>query len=110
MSAYVLGFHDIDKTKLMIVGGKGANRGELSKIEGIHVPDGFCISTEAFKRIIVEMPSVNKLLDQLSLLKMEDRDKISELSGALRRVMLIWKMAISWSPLLTLVEHHCLFP
>ncbi|HYX49554.1 MAG TPA: hypothetical protein VE843_07415, partial [Ktedonobacteraceae bacterium] len=27
MSSYVLGFQDIDKTKLMVVGGKGANLG-----------------------------------------------------------------------------------
>ncbi len=87
MSSHVLGFQDIDKTKLMVVGGKGANLGELSKIEGIRVPDGFCISTEAFKRIIGETSSINELLDQLSLLKVEDRDKISELSGEIRRVI-----------------------
>lgn len=85
MSSFILGFQDIDKTKLMVVGGKGANLGELSKIEGIRVPDGFCISTEAFKRIIGETSSINELLDQLSLLKVEDRDKIGELSGAIRR-------------------------
>ncbi len=60
MSSFVLGFQDIDKTKLMVVGGKGANLGELSRIEGIRVPDGFCISTEAFKRIIRETPSINE--------------------------------------------------
>src|SRR5438034_3597703 len=87
MSSYVLGFQDVDKTKLMVVGGKGANLGELSKIEGIRVPDGFCISTEAFKRIIGETSSINELLDQLSLLKVEDRDKISKLSGEIRRVI-----------------------
>ena len=87
MSSYVLGFQDIDKTKLMVVGGKGANLGELSKIEGIRVPDGFCISTEAFQRIIGETSSMNELLDQLSLLKVEDRDKIGELSGEIRRVI-----------------------
>ncbi len=87
MSSYVLGFQDIDKTKLMVVGGKGANLGELSKIEGIRVPDGFCISTEAFKRSIGETSSMNELLDQLSLLKVEDRDKIGELSGEIRRVI-----------------------
>ena len=87
MSSFVLGFQDIDKTKLMVVGGKGANLGELSKIEGIRVPDGFCISTEAFKRIIGETSSINGLLDQLSLLKVEDRDKIGELSGEIRRVI-----------------------
>ena len=85
MSSYVLGFQDIDKTKIMVVGGKGANLGELARIEGIRVPDGFCISTEAFKRIIGETPSINELLDQLSLLKLEDRDKISELSSEIRR-------------------------
>ena len=87
MSSFVLDFQDIDKTKLMVVGGKGANLGELSKIEGIRVPDGFCISTEAFKRIIGETSSINELLDQLSLLKVEDRDKIGELSGEIRSVI-----------------------
>src|SRR5215813_8852308 len=87
MSSYVLGFQDIDQTKRMIVGGKGANLGELSKMEGIRVPDGFCISTEAFKSIIGETPSMNALLDQLALLKVEDREKISELSGEMRRVI-----------------------
>ena len=87
MSAFVLGFQDIDKTKLTVVGGKGANLGELSKIEEIRVPDGFCISTEAFQRIIGETSSINKLLDQLSLLKVEDRQKIGELCGEIRRVI-----------------------
>lgn len=103
MSSYVLGFQDIDKTKLMVVGGKGANLGELFKIEGIRVPDGFCISTEAFKRIIGETYLINELLDQLSFLKVEDRsgrkrnslllldqatrEKIAELSGEIRKVI-----------------------
>ncbi|MDZ8260764.1 phosphoenolpyruvate synthase [Nostoc sp. ChiQUE01b] len=87
MSSFVLCLQDVDKTKLTVVGGKGANLGELSKIEGIHVPDGFCISTEAFKRIIGKTSSINKLLDQLSLLKVEDRHKIGELSGEIRRVI-----------------------
>ncbi|KAM3099838.1 phosphoenolpyruvate synthase [Phormidesmis sp. 146-12] len=87
MSSFVLRFQDIDKTKLTVVGGKGANLGELSKIEEIRVPDGFCISTEAFKRIIGETPSIHELLDQLLVLKVEDRDKIAELSGEIRRVI-----------------------
>ncbi|MEH1939574.1 MAG: phosphoenolpyruvate synthase [Nostoc sp.] len=84
MSSFVLCFQDIDKTQLKVVGGKGANLGELSKIEGIRVPDGFCISTEAFKRIIEETSSINELLDRLSHLLVEDRHKIGELSGEIR--------------------------
>lgn len=48
MNSYVLGFPEIDKTKLAIVGGKGANLGELSRIEGIQVPEGFCVTTKAY--------------------------------------------------------------
>jgi rifampicin phosphotransferase len=84
MSFYVLDFQDVDKTQLLVVGGKGANLGELSRIEGIHVPAGFCISTEAFKRIVGETSSFNELLDQLSLLKVEDRAKIGEFGGKIR--------------------------
>ncbi len=87
MSSFVLGFQDIDKTKLMLVGGKGANLGELSRIEGVLVPEGFCISTEVFKRIIGETSSIDELLDRLSLPKVEDRDKVGKLSGELRGVI-----------------------
>jgi len=38
MNSYVFGFQDVDKTIIMLVGGKGASFGELSKIEGLHVP------------------------------------------------------------------------
>ncbi len=68
-----------------MVGGKGANLGELSGIGGINVPDGFCISTEAFKRIIREAPAIDALLDQLSLLKMNAGNEIAALSAAIRR-------------------------
>ncbi len=85
MSSCILSFQEIDKTKLAIAGGKGANLGELSRIEGIRVPDGFCISTEVFKRIIGKTPVINRLLDQLAILKPDDRDKIGELSNEIRK-------------------------
>ncbi len=71
----------------MAVGGKGANLAELSSIEGISVPEGFYISTEAYERIIGESSSISDLLNQLSYLQLEDRDKIGELSGTIRRVI-----------------------
>ncbi len=89
VSSYVLGFQDIDRTQLTVVGGKGANLGELARIAGIRVPAGFCITTQAFKRILSETPSINALLDQLSLLRVEDREKIAELSAEIRRVIAV---------------------
>lgn len=84
-SVYVLGFNDLDKTKLQIAGGKGANLGELSGIKAIKVPDGFCITTEAFKSIIEESVLIDGLLKQLSVLTVEDRGKIIELSAVIRK-------------------------
>jgi rifampicin phosphotransferase len=87
MSSYVLGLQDVDKTKLVAVGGKGANLGELAGIEGIRVPDGFCVSTAAFQRIMGETPAIDGLLVRLARLTVEERDTIGEVSGELRRVI-----------------------
>jgi pyruvate,water dikinase len=69
MSSFVFHFQDIDKTSISLFGGKGANLGELTRIDGLHVPNGFCISTEAFKKIIDQSPPTKELLQQLSQLK-----------------------------------------
>lgn len=84
MKEYVLGFHEIDKTKLAVVGGKGANLGELSGIEGISVPEGFCVTTEAYIKTIEQTPELNTLLKQLSQIKAEDREKVGEISEKIR--------------------------
>lgn len=84
MSAYIFRFREIDRSKLALVGGKAANLGELAGMKGIHVPDGFCISTEAFKRILRETPRVDVLLDQLSGLNIQDRDRIRGLGSEIR--------------------------
>ena len=87
MSPYVLGFKKIDKTKPAIVGGKGANLGELSRMEGIRVPEGFCVTTEAYKRIIKDHQELNHLLDHLSLLRLGEPEKISQISAKIRAVI-----------------------
>ena len=68
MSSYVLDFQDIDRTQTAVVGGKGAALGELSRIEGIRVPPGFCVTTDAFRRVVGVNLSIDEELDQLSRL------------------------------------------
>jgi pyruvate,water dikinase len=84
---YTLGFQEIDKTKLALVGGKGANLGELSRIEGIRVPEGFCVTTEAYKSIVEQTPKLNALLDQLTLLKIEDVEGVRVISKKIRNAI-----------------------
>ena len=54
MGRYVLGLQEIDQTQVAVVGGKGAHLGELFRIEGIRVPAGFCVTSDAFRRIMVD--------------------------------------------------------
>lgn len=84
MKPYVLDFREIDKTKQMVVGGKGVNLGECSRIDGILVPEGFCVTTEAFKRVIGENDELHQLLDQLAVQKVDERKRISEISRKIR--------------------------
>src|SRR5262245_38535733 len=87
MGCYVLGFQDIDQTRVALVGGKGAHLGELSQFEGVSVPVGFCVTTDAFRRIMAEAPSTDAALDQLSRLQPDDRAAIGALGAEIRRTI-----------------------
>jgi rifampicin phosphotransferase len=84
MSTYVLPFQQINSIKLMAVGGKGANLGELSGISEIQVPPGFCITTEAYKKVTENNQQLNSLLNKLTGVNAADRKTISELSAKIR--------------------------
>ncbi len=88
---YVLDLQEIDGTQVAVAGGKGANLGELSRIEGIRVPAGFCVTTDAFRRILADAAaSIGDRLDQLSRLSpedREDREAIRTLSAEVRQVI-----------------------
>jgi rifampicin phosphotransferase len=83
----VLHFQEIDQTHVAVVGGKGALLGELSRVEGIRVPAGFCVTTNAFRRIMADTPSIDDRLDRLSRLNPGDREAIGALSAEICRTL-----------------------
>ncbi len=87
MGPYVLGLQEIDQTRVAVVGGKGASLGELSRIDDIGVPAGFCVTTDAFRRMVGETPGIDARLERLSSLGPDDREAISALSGEIRRIL-----------------------
>src|SRR5437588_8112019 len=107
MGSYVLDLREIDQTQVEVVGGKGAHLGELSRIEGIRVPAGFCVTTDAFRRITTKVPWLDDQLDRLSRLdpdgnpdrnpddnpdgnpdrNPDDREAIRALSAEIRRTL-----------------------
>ncbi|MCX4459905.1 phosphoenolpyruvate synthase [Streptomyces sp. NBC_01340] len=84
---YVWDLQEVDETQVAVVGGKGAHLGGLSRIEGIRVPGGFCVTTDAFRRIMAEAPSIDDRLDQLSRLNPDDQEAIRTLSAQIRRTI-----------------------
>ncbi|ULL16854.1 phosphoenolpyruvate synthase [Paenibacillus sp. H1-7] len=88
MSSLVLGFQEIEKTQLFLIGGKGLNLGELSKIQGIQVPEGFCVTTAGYQKAVEQNETYQALLAQLTVLKAEDRDQIGEVSKKIRQIIM----------------------
>jgi phosphoenolpyruvate synthase/pyruvate phosphate dikinase len=87
LNTYVVSLREVDRSWLMITGGKGANLGELFGIKEIRVPDGFCVTTQAYKRITENNRELNSLLDELAHLKVSERESISKICTKIREVI-----------------------
>ncbi|MFE9014789.1 rifamycin-inactivating phosphotransferase [Streptomyces cyaneofuscatus] len=83
----LLDLHEADATQLALVGGKGAQLGALSRIDGIRVPDGFCVTTDAFRRVVARVPSLDDRLERLSRSHPDDREVLRTLSADIRRTI-----------------------
>ncbi|MBY7121117.1 phosphoenolpyruvate synthase [Bacillus sp. 16GRE42] len=84
MSSFVHDFQEIKNAQLSLVGGKGLKLGELSKIQGIQVPEGFCVTTVGYEKAIEQNEELQTLLQQLTKLKREERAQIGEISKEIR--------------------------
>lgn len=77
---YTLFFEEIDKKDLPLVGGKGANLGEMTKA-GFPVPEGFCVTTGAYKDFLTH----NVLVGFISqVIKDANLDNISQIGEEIR--------------------------
>ncbi|MDG9703298.1 rifamycin-inactivating phosphotransferase [Streptomyces sp. DH37] len=84
---YVVDLGEVTGTQVAVVGGKAAHLGELSRIEGIRVPAGFCVTTDAFRRVVARVPSIDEQLDELARVDPDDREAIRTLGARLRRAV-----------------------
>ncbi|MFF4031086.1 rifamycin-inactivating phosphotransferase [Streptomyces sviceus] len=84
---YVLDLQEIDESQVAVVGGKGAHLGSLSRIEGIRVPAGFCVTTDAYRRVVARSSSLDARLEELSRVSPDDQEAIRTLSAEIRRTV-----------------------
>ncbi|MED7787782.1 phosphoenolpyruvate synthase [Francisella sp. 19X1-34] len=61
----IVSFSDINSTDISLVGGKGANLGEMTQA-GFVVPDGFCVTTKAFDIFIKSYTKMQEYYKELA--------------------------------------------
>jgi rifampicin phosphotransferase len=87
MKSYIQRIHNKTQFDISSVGGKGANLIDLSAIEGIHIPEGFCVTTDAYMQAFESCAELNRFLDQLSTMQVHHKEEIAATSTQIRRVI-----------------------
>lgn len=66
MTDAIIRLDQIETDRTALVGGKAANLAELGRIERVAVPDGFCVTTAAFDRVVAAHPELRRLIDHVA--------------------------------------------
>jgi rifampicin phosphotransferase len=83
MSEWVIALSAVGAADLPRVGGKGANLGVLARA-GLPVPQGWCVTTDAFDRFLAQDPGIAEPLDALDRLDADDVDGVRTHATRLR--------------------------
>ena len=83
---YVVWFNQVDKEDVDIVGGKGANLGEMTKA-GFPVPEGFIITVTAYKDFLEHNRLEEKIKKELEGLEVSDSKALEAASKKVERLI-----------------------
>ena len=84
---YIKWFTEVDKEDIPVVGGKGANLGELTS-KGVKVPPGFCVTAGAYSDFIAKTNLQAKIMDILEGLDTEDSIELELRSSDIRKLII----------------------
>lgn len=88
---FIMWFKDIHKDDIPLVGGKGANLGELTNA-GIPVPNGFCVTAQSYYFFLEETGIKDKLAKLLKGLNEEDNKKLNQVAREIKHLIVHSKM------------------
>lgn len=86
-SRHILWFEEVDKNDIPLVGGKGANLGELTKA-GLPVPPGFIVTAQAYFQFLKANRLDGKIKKALSGLNPEDSKKLQLAAKVIQKMIL----------------------
>ena len=84
---YIKWFTEVDKEDIPVVGGKGANLGELTS-KGVKVPPGFCVTAGAYSEFIEKTNLQEEILKILEGLDTEDSIELELRSSDIRKLII----------------------
>jgi len=79
-------FKDIDKNDIPLVGGKGANLGEMTKA-GFPVPNGFSVTTASYDLFIQRNEIATKIAELLKPVDVNDSDALLKASEKVQKIV-----------------------
>lgn len=82
----VIDFKDIDKDSLSLVGGKGANLGEMTKA-GFPVPGGFAVTVPAYDLFLKENDISAKIYEILGTTDVNDPTQLESASKRIQKII-----------------------
>ncbi|MCL5411907.1 MAG: phosphoenolpyruvate synthase [Patescibacteria group bacterium] len=93
MEKNVVWFREVDHEDLSLVGGKGANLGELTKI-GIPVPQGFIVTSSAYYRFMEETKLIPRIKMLLKDVKADNSELLAEAAELIKKTIAKEKMPV----------------
>jgi len=91
----ILWFEKIKKSNINLVGGKGANLGEM--FFNFPIPNGFCVTTIAYKSFLEENKIIKKINSLVNSLDINDTTELDNVSKKLRNMIMFSKFSNSLS-------------
>jgi len=83
----ILWFQEVDKDDIPLVGGKGANLGEMAKA-GFPVPRGFIVTSKAYFDFLEENKLKSRIHQELKKINIEDPQTFNEVSEKIKNLIL----------------------
>lgn len=83
----ILWFNEVGKDDVGIVGGKGANLGEMTQAN-IPVPPGFIVTASAYNDFLTNTGIINEIIEILKPLNANDSKQLRSISAAIKKVIL----------------------
>lgn len=77
-TANIVWFEDINKKNILLVGGKGANLGEM--FNRFPIPNGYCITVNAYKQFLKQNKLENSIFALLKNLNIENTKQLDQTS------------------------------